>query len=86
MKGATVIYNLQPLEARFPQIGAKVRPLPLVLGYTENMQERISEQVANVLITRRMSVDANLLRFTSLRRPEIACKQASVTTLLVSVV
>ena len=67
MKGATVIYSLQPLEARFFQIVSKVRLLPLVLGYTEYMQERISEQVANVLITRLPSVDGNLLRFTSVR-------------------
>ena len=67
MKGATVIYSLQPLEARFSQIVSKVRLLPLVLGYTEYMQERISEQVANVLITCRMSVDAKFLRFPSLR-------------------
>ena len=71
LKGATVIYGLQPLADACSKIAwtsvkvGKTRLLPLALL---RVQERILEQALN----RRVSDDTKLSRFTSLRWPEIA--------------
>ena len=67
-------------HARLPELASKLERLDCsAICLTPNTGASFQ------LITRRVSDDTELLRFTSLRWPEIAIKQASVTTLHVSV-
>ena len=59
-KAATVIYGLEPLEARFPQLVSKVRLLPLVLHRVHQCRREYQSKFpmkSTIIITSGMSVD-----------------------------
>ena len=80
LKEAVVIYGFHPLAARLPELASKLERLNCPTWSTP------STGASFQLITRRVSDDTKLLKFTSLRWPEIATKRASISALHLSVV
>ena len=66
LKEATIIYRFHQLAARFPELTSKFERQPAPICSTP------STGASFQLITRRVSDDAKLLRFTSLRWLELS--------------
>ena len=79
LRGATVIYCLQPLTARLLELALKLKRLDCSHASTLSRGENIRARFQ--MATLRVSNNTKLSRFTSLRQPEIATKQTSATTL-----